>query len=62
MDQHERAETLYRLFELINFYYEERDRPIRFDFFKDLESCCEQLDFDVEEVKAKFGIAGSSTT
>lgn len=60
MDKHETVETIYELFELINFYYEERDMPISFDFFKDLEKYCGLLDIDVEEVKEKFGITGAN--
>lgn len=41
---------------LLLFYSENRDQPVEqgFDFFKEVEQLCEQLDLDFEAFKKEF--------
>lgn len=51
-----KVKVLFDLVELVNFYYEERDKPSDIDLFARLESCCEALGVDFYEFRKQFGI------
>lgn len=51
-----KEEALVELYNLIDFYYENRDRPVTdgFNFHEKLDECCEVLEVDKETVTQKF--------
>lgn len=65
MNQSRKIKAFQELFNLLLFYSENRDRPKSedFNFFKEIEFYCKELDLDVEEFKATFGLhaAGKSS-
>jgi hypothetical protein len=52
----EKMKAFVELYKLINFYYENRDRPINddFEFYKELEKYCTILGFDSIEFIKEF--------
>lgn len=52
----EKVKKVGELFELIQYYYENRDRPSNDseNFFIKLEECCRVLELDLEEVVREF--------
>jgi len=58
MNNVDRAKTFKELFDLITFYFENRDLPVDsdFDFFKEVESFCVKLDLDYETIKDEFNL------
>ncbi|WP_158591827.1 hypothetical protein [Oceanobacillus halophilus] len=56
MDKVEKVKVFAELYELINYYYEYRDQPVKgdFDFFAELEKRCADLDLDYETVVKEF--------
>jgi len=51
-----KEEALVELYNLIDFYYENRDLPVEkdFDFFGEIKECCEILEVDSATVINKF--------
>jgi len=47
MNKKEKLDSFVKLYHLINFYYENRDRPVdrEFDFFEEVKSNCDTLGF-----------------
>ncbi|MBN2982511.1 MULTISPECIES: hypothetical protein [Cohnella] len=56
MEKNEKVKVLFNLFELVNFYYESRDKPSGVNFFEELDQYCKLLDIDFDEFKKQFGI------
>ena len=58
MDKIEKVKVFMELYELINFYYTERDQPVdpNFNFFKEMENYCNQLDLDYLTLKKEFNL------
>jgi hypothetical protein len=56
MENTTKAKVLFDLFELVNFYYEERDKPSNINLFESLENCCNLLEVDFIEFRKQFGI------
>lgn len=56
MENTAKAKVLFDLFELVNFYYEERDKPSNINLFESLENCCNLLEVDFIEFRKQFGI------
>jgi hypothetical protein len=58
MDKIEKVKVFIELYELINFYYTERDQPVdpNFNFFKEMENYCNQLDLDYLTLKKEFNL------
>ncbi|WP_043929667.1 hypothetical protein [Bacillus sp. EB01] len=60
MDKVEKVKVAAELFELVQFYYVNRDRPVTsdMDFYAEVKRCCEILDLDynefINEFKLKF--------
>jgi hypothetical protein len=56
MNSAEKVKVFSELYELVNYYYENRDRPVdqNFNFFGKVEKCCGELDLDVNEFKKEF--------
>lgn len=56
MKKNSKLEAFSKLYSLLGFYSEYRDRPVEkdFDFFKEVKYCCEILDLDYEELKKEF--------
>lgn len=56
MNQVEKVKKLGELFELVQFYYEHRDRPLEGneDFHAKLEQCCQELEIDLQEFRKEF--------
>ena len=56
MDKVEKVKVISELYELINYYRENRDQPVNgdFNFFEKVENCCNLLDLDFEEFKKEF--------
>lgn len=52
----EKVKKLAELFELIQYYYENRDRPINSEqgFFEKIEECCSTLEIDMDELIKEF--------
>jgi hypothetical protein len=63
MDKKGRVKDFSELFELLNYYFERRDQPVRegFDFFAEVELLCNKLDLDYEEFKKEFLLFGART-
>lgn len=57
MNKAEKVKVLYDLFELVNFYYEERDKPSELNIFAELEKYCDILEIDFQEFKKQFGMS-----
>jgi hypothetical protein len=55
----EKMKAFVELYILINFYYENRDRPINddFEFYKELEKYCTILELDSIEFIKEFKLA-----
>lgn len=53
-----KEQALVKLFELISFYYENRDRPIEngFNFHEEVKSCCQVLEVDKQIIIEKFNL------
>lgn len=53
-----KEEAFVKLFDLLIFYSEERDQPVgeNFDFFSEVNNCCDILSLDVEVVKKEFNL------
>lgn len=51
-----KEEALVELYNLIDFYYENRDLPVEkdFDFFGKIEECCEILEVDNATIIKNF--------
>jgi hypothetical protein len=62
MEKVEKVKVFMKLYELIEFYFTERDQPVdpSFNFFKDLENYCIQLDLDYLTFKKEFGLKESN--
>jgi hypothetical protein len=58
MDKIEKVKIFMELYDLINFYYTERDQPVdpNFNFFKEVENHCNQLDLDYLTFKKEFNL------
>ena len=52
----EKVKKIAELFELVQYYYEYRDKPVNenMNFFAEVEDCCRVLDLDFEEFKREF--------
>ncbi|MFB6466762.1 hypothetical protein ACE38V_08030 [Cytobacillus sp. Hz8] len=52
----EKVKRLSELYDLIQYYYENRDRPVNDsgDFFQKVKECCDVLDLDFEVFKREF--------
>ncbi|QJX64113.1 hypothetical protein HLK66_22365 [Niallia circulans] len=50
MNKKEKLDSFIKLYDLINFYYENRDRPVdrEFDFFEEVKVNCETLEIDYD--------------
>ncbi|CAM5392487.1 hypothetical protein NSS71_16800 [Niallia sp. FSL W8-0951] len=50
MNKKEKLDSFIKLYHLINFYYENRDRPAdgEFDFFEEVKANCETLEIDYD--------------
>ncbi|EOR21510.1 hypothetical protein KGR20_23620 [Cytobacillus oceanisediminis] len=50
MNKKEKLDSFVKLYHLINFYYENRDRPVdrEFDFFEEVKSNCDTLEIDYD--------------
>lgn len=61
MNKVDRAKKASELFDLVNYYYENRDRPVSkdFDFYEKIKDCCLVLDIDLVEFKKEFKIDAS---
>jgi len=59
MDQKERVKAFSELFELLTYYYENRDQPVDsdFDFFKEIKILCEKLEMDYDLFKEEFHLS-----
>ncbi|MFD2828991.1 hypothetical protein [Corticicoccus populi] len=53
-----KEQALVKLYELIDFYYENRDLPVspEFNFFEQIEESCRVLDVDYETVLKEFNL------
>ncbi|OLS39208.1 hypothetical protein [Bacillus sp. MRMR6] len=58
MNKVEKVKVFSELFELVNYYYENRDQPVHagFNFSEKVEECCELLGLDVKEFLKEFKI------
>ncbi|WP_174727374.1 hypothetical protein [Mesobacillus harenae] len=58
MDKSSKVKAVSELFELVLYYYDNRDQPVNenFDFFTKVENCCIKLDLDFEEFKKEFNL------
>jgi len=58
MDKKENVKIFAELYDLILFYYENRDQPVdkNFDFFEEIEILCKKLNLDFEEFKKHFNL------
>jgi hypothetical protein len=55
MEKSEKIKAFSALYDLIEYYYENRDLPNRnFDFFKEVEKYCNILELDFSEFKKEF--------
>lgn len=56
MDKVEKVKKVSELFDLIQYYYEYRDQPMKENrnFFEEMEGCCRLLDLDFTELKKEF--------
>jgi hypothetical protein len=56
MNKVEKVKVFVELFELVNFYYENRDQPVddNFNFSEKVERCCKILDLDLNEFLKEF--------
>lgn len=56
VDKSEKVKTIAKLYELVNYYYEYRDQPVKedFNFFTEVEKCCRTLDIDFVEFNKEF--------
>lgn len=56
MNKVEKVKAFKELHGLLLYYAENRDQPVEqgFDFFKEVESLCGQLDLDYETFKKEF--------
>jgi hypothetical protein len=56
MKKVEKVKVFAELYELVNYYYENRDLPVDgdFDFSKKAEECCKILDLDFNEFLNEF--------
>ncbi len=56
MTNKERVTAFSELYDLVTFYYENRDQPVEgdFDFYKKIENLCIKLDMDFEFFKETF--------
>lgn len=52
----EKVKVFAELYELVNYYYENRDQPVgeNFDFFQKVEDCCNLLEIDYNEFLSEF--------
>lgn len=57
MNSSEKVQILFDMFQLVNFYYEERDRPSDRNIFEELEQHCQVLGVDAQEFMTKFGLS-----
>ena len=61
MENVKKEKAFYELYQLINFYYENRDQPnSEFDFFKEVEKYCNILEMDFSEFKQQFNLKQNS--
>ena len=61
MENISKVKAFYELYQLINFYYENRDQPnSNIDFFKEVDNYCNILDLDAAEFKEKFNLKQNS--
>ena len=58
MNSVDKVKVFSELYELVNYFYEYRDQPVKedFNFFEKAEKCCELLDLDFNEFKKEFKI------
>lgn len=56
MNKIDKVKAFKELHGLLIFYSENRDQPVEsgFDFFKEIETLCDQLDLDFETFKEEF--------
>jgi hypothetical protein len=56
MNKSEKVKVFAKLHELVNYYYEYRDQPIKgdFDFFAEVEKCCKTLDLDFDDFNKEY--------
>lgn len=56
MNKQDKVKAFKELHGLLIFYSENRDQPVEagFDFFKEVETLCQQLDLDFETFKNEF--------
>ncbi|YCI78861.1 hypothetical protein M1D47_09930 [Bacillus sp. R1-10] len=55
MKKSEKIKAFSELYNLINFYYENRDKPnTDFDFFNEVQNYCNILELDFSEFKEEF--------
>lgn len=56
MNKVEKVKKLAELFELVQYYYEYRDQPVKDNenFFSKVEDCCNALEVDFIEFKEEF--------
>ncbi|MDQ0412312.1 hypothetical protein [Mesobacillus stamsii] len=52
----DKVKKVAELFDLVQYYYEYRDQPMKenMNFFAEVEDCCRVLDLDFEELKREF--------
>lgn len=58
MDKSKNLKAFAEIYSLLNYYYEHRDHPAPegFNFSKELEYYCNQLNIDLVEFKKEFDI------
>ena len=58
MENNSKMKAFVELYHLINFYYENRDRPINadFDFYDEVNKYCTTLELDFTEFIKEFKI------
>ncbi|HLQ74013.1 MAG TPA: hypothetical protein VK125_07235 [Bacillota bacterium] len=56
MEKQKNVASFEKLYRLLNYYYENRDQPVEsnFDFFKEVEALCLELQLDFETFKKTF--------
>ncbi|MCL6573076.1 MAG: hypothetical protein K6T88_15555 [Bacillus sp. (in: Bacteria)] len=56
LEKVEKVKILADLFELVQYYYEYRDQPMRENenFLSKVEVCCDRLEIDFTEFKKEF--------
>ncbi|WP_180994439.1 hypothetical protein [Bacillus sp. Marseille-P3661] len=54
----EKVKAFQELVKMLNYFWENRDRPAEedFNFFQEVKTYCEQLDLDYEEFKRVYNL------